>query len=39
MESGYRYQETEHGVLRCLDLEEDAGLPAEMTKGTNLIVN
>jgi UDP-2-acetamido-3-amino-2,3-dideoxy-glucuronate N-acetyltransferase len=32
-ESGYRYQETEHG-LRCLDLEEDAALPAEMTKGT-----
>jgi len=33
-ESGYRYQETEPGVLRCLDLEEDAALPAEMTKGT-----
>jgi UDP-2-acetamido-3-amino-2,3-dideoxy-glucuronate N-acetyltransferase len=33
-ESGYRYQETEPGVLRCLDLEEDATLPAEMTKGT-----
>jgi UDP-2-acetamido-3-amino-2,3-dideoxy-glucuronate N-acetyltransferase len=32
-ESGYRYQETEPGVLRCLDLEEDAALPAEMTKG------
>ena len=32
-ESGYRYQETERGVLRCLDLEEEAALPAEMTKG------
>lgn len=33
-ESGYRYQETERGVLRCLDLDEDAPLPAQMTKGT-----
>jgi UDP-2-acetamido-3-amino-2,3-dideoxy-glucuronate N-acetyltransferase len=33
-ESGYRYRETEPGMLRCLDLEEDAALPAEMTKGT-----
>jgi UDP-2-acetamido-3-amino-2,3-dideoxy-glucuronate N-acetyltransferase len=32
-ESGYRYQESGN-VLRCLDLEEDAALPTEMTKGT-----
>lgn len=33
-ETGYRYQETSPGVLRCLDLDEDAPLPAELTKGT-----
>jgi UDP-2-acetamido-3-amino-2,3-dideoxy-glucuronate N-acetyltransferase len=33
-ESGYRYQEIERGVLRCLDLDEDAPLPAELSKGT-----
>ena len=33
-ESGYRYQEVEPGVLRCLDLEEEAALPAELSKGT-----
>ena len=33
-ESGYRYQETEPGVLRCLDLDEAAQLPAEIAKGT-----
>lgn len=33
-ESGYRYRETEPGVLRCLDLDEDAPLPAELSKGT-----
>jgi UDP-2-acetamido-3-amino-2,3-dideoxy-glucuronate N-acetyltransferase len=33
-ESGYRYQETEPRVLRCLDLDEAAQLPAEMAKGT-----
>ncbi len=27
-ESGWRYQETEAGVLRCLDWDEDAPLPA-----------
>ena len=32
-ESGYRYQEIEPGVLRCLDLEEDSPLPAELTTG------
>jgi UDP-2-acetamido-3-amino-2,3-dideoxy-glucuronate N-acetyltransferase len=33
-ESGYRYREAEPGVLRCLDLDEDAPLPAELSKGT-----
>ena len=33
-ESGYRYREIEPGVLRCLDLDEDAPLPAELQKGT-----
>jgi UDP-2-acetamido-3-amino-2,3-dideoxy-glucuronate N-acetyltransferase len=33
-ESGYRYQETEGGTLRCLDLDEEAPLPAELSTGT-----
>ncbi len=33
-ESGYRYQEFEPGVLRCLDLDEDAPLPAELSVGS-----
>jgi len=33
-ESGYRYQELEPGILRCLDLDEEAPLPAELSKGT-----
>jgi UDP-2-acetamido-3-amino-2,3-dideoxy-glucuronate N-acetyltransferase len=33
-ESGYRYRETSPGALRCLDLDEDAPLPAELSKGT-----
>ena len=33
-ESGYRYVETAPGVLRCLDLDEEAPLPAELSKGT-----
>ncbi len=33
-ESGYRYREVEPGVLRCLDLSEDASLPEELSKGT-----
>ena len=33
-ESGLRYQESAPGVLRCLDLDEEAGLPAEMTTGS-----
>jgi UDP-2-acetamido-3-amino-2,3-dideoxy-glucuronate N-acetyltransferase len=34
VESGYRYQEVEPGVLPCLDLDEEAPLPAELSKGT-----
>ncbi len=33
-ESGYRYKEEQPGVLRCLDLDEDAPLPVELSKGT-----
>jgi len=33
-ESGYRYQEDASGRLRCLDLDEEAPLPAELAKGT-----
>jgi UDP-2-acetamido-3-amino-2,3-dideoxy-glucuronate N-acetyltransferase len=33
-ETGYRYMEVERGVLRCLDLNEEAPLPAELTVGT-----
>jgi UDP-2-acetamido-3-amino-2,3-dideoxy-glucuronate N-acetyltransferase len=33
-ESGYRYKEIDRGVLRCLDLDEEAPLPAELSKGT-----
>ncbi len=32
-ESGYRYKETAPGVLRCLDLDEDATLPEALRKG------
>jgi UDP-2-acetamido-3-amino-2,3-dideoxy-glucuronate N-acetyltransferase len=32
-ESGYRYQEVEPGVLRCLDLDEEAPLPEEHRTG------
>lgn len=32
-ESGYRYREVEPGVLRCLDLDEGAPLPAELALG------
>jgi UDP-2-acetamido-3-amino-2,3-dideoxy-glucuronate N-acetyltransferase len=32
-ESGYRYKEVEPGVLRCLDLAEDAPLPPEKAVG------
>jgi UDP-2-acetamido-3-amino-2,3-dideoxy-glucuronate N-acetyltransferase len=33
-ESRYRYQEIEPGVLRCLDLDEEAPLPANLNTGT-----
>ena len=32
-ESGYRYKEVEPGVIRCLDLDEEAPLPPELTEG------
>jgi UDP-2-acetamido-3-amino-2,3-dideoxy-glucuronate N-acetyltransferase len=33
-ESRFRYKETEPGRLKCLDLDEDAPLPANMTVGS-----
>ena len=33
-ESGYRYREVEPGILRCLDLDEEAPLPAELSVGS-----
>ena len=33
-ESGYRYREVEAGVLRCLDLDEEAPLPKELSVGS-----
>jgi len=33
-ESGFRYREIEPGVLRCLDLDEELPLPAELGVGT-----
>jgi len=33
-ETGYRYQQVAPGVLRCLDLDEEAPLPAEVSVGT-----
>ena len=33
-ENGFRYREIEPGVLRCLDLDEETALPAELSKGT-----
>jgi UDP-2-acetamido-3-amino-2,3-dideoxy-glucuronate N-acetyltransferase len=32
-ESGFRYKETEPGILRCLDLDEEAPLSAELSVG------
>lgn len=32
-ESGYRYKEVEPGVLRCLDIDEEAPLPPELSVG------
>ena len=33
-ERGYRYRETEPGVLRCLDLDEEAPLPVAFRNGS-----
>jgi UDP-2-acetamido-3-amino-2,3-dideoxy-glucuronate N-acetyltransferase len=33
-EAGHRYRETAPGVLRCLDLDEEAPLPADLSVGT-----
>jgi len=33
-ESGFRYKEVEQGVVRCLDLDENAPLPADKAVGT-----
>jgi UDP-2-acetamido-3-amino-2,3-dideoxy-glucuronate N-acetyltransferase len=33
-ESGYKYQEVEPNVVRCLDLEEEAPLPGSLRKGS-----
>lgn len=33
-ETGLRYREVEPGVLRCLDLDDETPLPAELTVGT-----
>jgi UDP-2-acetamido-3-amino-2,3-dideoxy-glucuronate N-acetyltransferase len=33
-ETGYRYKEIQPGVLRCLDLDEEAPLPTELRVGT-----
>lgn len=32
-ESGFRYKEVTPGVIRCLDLDEEAPLPVELTEG------
>jgi UDP-2-acetamido-3-amino-2,3-dideoxy-glucuronate N-acetyltransferase len=33
-ESGYRYREVEPGILRCIDLDENAPLPQRLTIGS-----
>lgn len=33
-ESGFRYEETSGGLLRCVDLNEDSPLPPHLSKGT-----
>ena len=33
-ESGFRYQETEPGILKCLDLDEEDPLPENLTVGS-----
>jgi UDP-2-acetamido-3-amino-2,3-dideoxy-glucuronate N-acetyltransferase len=32
-ESGFRYQEIQQGIIRCLDLDEESVLPAELAVG------
>ena len=32
-ESGFRYREADPGVIRCLDIDEDAPLPSELAVG------
>jgi len=36
-ESGYRYHEVEAGVLRCIDLDENAPLSEHLLKSKNII--
>lgn len=38
-ESGLRYREVEPGMLRCLDLDEEAPLPAELAVGKEFYDN
>jgi UDP-2-acetamido-3-amino-2,3-dideoxy-glucuronate N-acetyltransferase len=33
-ESGFRYQEVQPGVLRCLDVDEESPLPKELSSGS-----
>jgi len=33
-ESGFRYQEVQSGILRCLDLNEESPLPKELSSGS-----
>jgi UDP-2-acetamido-3-amino-2,3-dideoxy-glucuronate N-acetyltransferase len=33
-ESGFRYREVDPGVVRCLDLDEESPLPAELSTGS-----
>jgi UDP-2-acetamido-3-amino-2,3-dideoxy-glucuronate N-acetyltransferase len=33
-ETGYRYKEVKSGILRCLDLDEEASLPEKLRVGT-----
>jgi len=35
-ESGLRYREVSAGIVRCLDLDEEAPLPPGMAKSTEL---
>jgi UDP-2-acetamido-3-amino-2,3-dideoxy-glucuronate N-acetyltransferase len=32
-ESGYRYKEVQRGVIKCLDLDENDPLPANLSSG------